>query len=55
MPANLRGDLGTDDGTGCTDLGWRRSRSYVAHNKDGAPALEGRLMLLTLLIDATPP
>ncbi|WNF00962.1 C45 family autoproteolytic acyltransferase/hydrolase [Streptomyces luomodiensis] len=55
MLANLRGDLGTDDGTGCTDLGWRRSRSYVAHNEDGAPALEGRLMLLTLLIDGDVP
>ncbi|MEU6083632.1 C45 family peptidase [Streptomyces sp. NPDC047108] len=53
--ANLRGDLGTDDGTGCTDLAWRRSRSFVAHNEDGAPALDGRLMLLTLVIDGLPP
>ncbi|MFI9025939.1 C45 family autoproteolytic acyltransferase/hydolase [Streptomyces sp. NPDC053560] len=53
--ANLRGDLGTDDGTGCTDLGWRRTRSRVAHNEDGAPALDGRLMLLTLRIDGEAP
>ncbi|WBO61450.1 C45 family autoproteolytic acyltransferase/hydolase [Streptomyces camelliae] len=53
--ANLRGDLGVDDGTGCTDLGWRRTRSYVAHNEDGAPALDGRLMLLTLLVDGDVP
>ncbi|MER6421050.1 C45 family autoproteolytic acyltransferase/hydolase [Streptomyces sp. NPDC001137] len=52
--ANLRGDLGVDDGTGCTDLGSRRTRSYVAHNEDGAPALDGRL-LLTLLVDEDVP
>ncbi|MFG2530919.1 C45 family autoproteolytic acyltransferase/hydolase [Streptomyces sp. NPDC048516] len=55
MPANLRGDLGAGDGTGCTDLGWRRARSYVAHNEDGAPVLDGRLMLLTLRIDGDAP
>ncbi|GAA0485083.1 hypothetical protein GCM10010361_57470 [Streptomyces olivaceiscleroticus] len=55
LRANLRGDLGTDDGTGCTDLGWRRTRSRVAHNEDGAPALDGRLMLLTLRIDGEAP
>ncbi|MFF9482767.1 C45 family autoproteolytic acyltransferase/hydolase [Streptomyces sp. NPDC014733] len=53
--ANLRGDLGVDDGTGCTDLGWRGTRSYVAHNEDGAPALDGHLMLLTLLVDGDVP
>ncbi|MFF4806132.1 C45 family autoproteolytic acyltransferase/hydrolase [Streptomyces sp. NPDC001351] len=53
--ANLRGDLGVEDGTGCTDLGWRRTRSCVAHNEDGAPALDGRLMLLTLLVDGDVP
>ncbi|POX40332.1 hypothetical protein C3486_14040 [Streptomyces sp. Ru73] len=53
--ANLRGDLGAEDGTGCTDLGWRRTRSLVAHNEDGAPALHGRLMLLTLRIDGEAP
>jgi hypothetical protein len=53
--ANLRGDLGVDDGTGCTDLAWRRGTSFVAHNEDGAPALEGRLMLLTLALDGLAP
>ena len=34
---NLRGDLGlVDGGIGCSDLGWRRERSVVAHNEDGA-------------------
>ncbi|MFZ3566713.1 C45 family autoproteolytic acyltransferase/hydrolase [Streptomyces sp. BH097] len=54
--ANLRGDLGVDDGTGCTDLGLRGdSGSFVAHNEDGAPALDGRMMLLTLLLDGHAP
>jgi hypothetical protein len=53
--ANLRGDLGGHDGTGCSDLGWRRARSLVAHNEDGAPALQGRFMLLTLAIDGEVP
>jgi hypothetical protein len=52
--ANLRGDLG-GDGTGCSDLGWRRARSLVAHNEDGAPGLQGRFMLLTLAIDGEAP
>jgi hypothetical protein len=53
--ANLRGDLGGRDGTGCSDLGWRRARSLVAHNEDGAPALQGRFMLLTLAVDGEAP
>ncbi|MER7197851.1 hypothetical protein CG723_27950 [Streptomyces sp. CB01635] len=54
--ANLRGDLGVGDGTGCTDLGRRGgSGAFVAHNEDGAPALDGRLMLLTLLIEGQAP
>lgn len=53
--ANLRGDLGGGDGTGCSDIGWRRERSYVAHNEDAAPALHGRLTLLTLIIDGDAP
>jgi hypothetical protein len=52
--ANLRGDLG-GDGTGCSDLGWRRTRSLVAHNEDGVPALLGRFMLLTLAVDGEAP
>jgi acyl-CoA:6-aminopenicillanic acid acyl transferase len=53
--ANLRADLGGGDGTGCSDLGWRRERSYVAHNEDAAPALHGRLTVLTLTIDGDAP
>jgi hypothetical protein len=53
--ANLRGDLGGGDGTGCSDLGWRRERSFVAHNEDAAPALHGRLTLLTLIVDGDAP
>ncbi|MER7398260.1 C45 family peptidase [Streptomyces sp. NPDC000151] len=53
--ANLRGDLGATDGTGCTDLGWRRTRSFVAHNEDGAPALDGHFILLTLRVDGEAP
>lgn len=66
--ANLRGDLGGDDGVGCSDLGWRAEppaarlrqghlaeHSYIAHNEDGAPALSGRFMLLTLQLDGEQP
>ncbi|MGH3095180.1 MAG: C45 family autoproteolytic acyltransferase/hydrolase [Streptosporangiales bacterium] len=53
--ANLRGDLGSEDGTGCSDLGWRRQRSYVAHNEDGASALRDRFMFLSLAVDGEPP
>ena len=46
---NLRGDLGlVDGGIGCSDLGWRRERSVVAHNEDGALEDVGRCALLTL-------
>ena len=45
---NLRGDLGlVDGGIGCSDLGWRRERSVIAHNEDGAPEDVGRCALLT--------
>ncbi len=66
--ANLRGDIGGEDGdagegdvggagdgTGCTDLAWRRERAFVAHNEDGAPALDGRLTLLTLRLTGEAP
>jgi hypothetical protein len=52
--ANLRGDLGTGDGTGCTDLAWVGSSSLVGHNEDGAPVFDGIGRLLTLLIDGEP-
>ncbi|MGH3435167.1 MAG: C45 family autoproteolytic acyltransferase/hydrolase [Sciscionella sp.] len=48
--ANLRGDLGGDDGVGCSDLAYRGTRSLLAHNEDGAPALDGRFLLLTVAI-----
>lgn len=51
LAANLRGDLGSD-GTGCSDLGWRRARSYLAHNEDGHAAT--RLTILTLSVDGDP-
>ncbi len=53
--ANLRGDVGAADGTGCSDLGWCGRRSLVAHNEDGAAVLHGRLMLLTLAVDGEVP
>lgn len=53
--ANLRGDLGGDDGTGCSDLGWHRARSIIAHNEDGAPALQDRFMIVTLAVDGEAP
>lgn len=52
--ANLRGDLGTGDGTGCTDLAWVGPSSLVGHNEDGAPLFDGIGRLLTLLIDGEP-
>lgn len=52
--ANLRGDLGGDDGVGCSDLGWRGERGFIAHNEDGAPALDGRFLLLTLAVEGEP-
>src|SRR5947207_9310845 len=46
---NLRGDLGlVDGGIGCSDLGWRRERSVVAHNEDGALEDGGRCALLPM-------
>lgn len=52
---NLRGDLGTDDRTGCTDLAFRDGNSvFLAHNEDGAPEFEPYCVLLTLRIDGEP-
>ncbi|MEV6829822.1 C45 family peptidase [Amycolatopsis sp. NPDC051102] len=50
--ANLRGDLGAGDGTGCTDLAW--APWLLGHNEDGAPVFDGIGRLLTLLIDGEP-
>jgi hypothetical protein len=53
---NLRGDLGlVDGGIGCSDLAWRRGRSVIAHNEDGAPEDVGRYALLTLASGVRPP
>jgi hypothetical protein len=53
--ANLRGDLGGDDATGCSDLAFQGRHSIMAHNEDGAPALEGHLMVVTLKVDGEVP
>lgn len=49
--ANFRGDIGTGDGTGCSDLAWRGDLSMIAHNEDAAPALKEHMMFLTLVLD----
>ncbi|WP_269857118.1 C45 family autoproteolytic acyltransferase/hydolase [Streptomyces sp. RPT161] len=48
---SLRGDFGTAARMGCSDLAWRRETTVVAHNEDADPLLDGRLMLLTLLVE----
>ena len=53
--ANLRGDLGGHDGVGCSEFAHRGARCLLAHNEDGAPALRGRFLLLTLLITGEVP
>ena len=58
---NFRGDVGVterdtaDDGTGCSDLAWRRERSFIAHNEDQPDFFAGRCMLLTLELDGRQP
>jgi hypothetical protein len=52
---NFRGDLGTvTSGIGCSDLAWRRARSVIGHNEDGAPENVGQCALLTLALDGLP-
>jgi hypothetical protein len=52
---NFRGDLGEVlGGIGCSDLAWRRERSVIAHNEDGAPENVGQCTLLTLALDGLP-
>jgi len=49
---NFRGDLGqVAGGIGCSDLAWRRERSVIGHNEDGAPENVGPCALLTLGLD----
>ncbi len=52
---NFRGDLGqVTGGIGCSDLAWRRERSFIGHNEDGAPENVGQCALLTLVLDGMP-
>jgi hypothetical protein len=52
---NFRGDLGpVTGGIGCSDLAWRRERSLIGHNEDGAPENLGHCALLTLALDGLP-
>jgi Acyl-coenzyme A:6-aminopenicillanic acid acyl-transferase len=52
---NFRGDLGqVVGGIGCSDLAWRRERSVIGHNEDGAPENVGQCALLTLALDGLP-
>jgi Acyl-coenzyme A:6-aminopenicillanic acid acyl-transferase len=52
---NFRGDLGpVTGGIGCSDLAWRRDRSLIGHNEDGAPENVGQCALLTLALDGLP-
>jgi hypothetical protein len=63
---NFRGDIGdtspdtsdpaaNEDGTGCSDLAWRRQRSFIAHNEDESEFFAGRCTLLTLAVDGRQP
>ena len=52
---NFRGDLGSvTGGIACSDLAWRRERSLIGHNEDGAPENVGQCALLTLALDGLP-
>jgi hypothetical protein len=52
---NFRGDLGlVTGGIGCSDLAWRRERSLIGHNEDGAPENVGQCVLLTLALEGLP-
>jgi Acyl-coenzyme A:6-aminopenicillanic acid acyl-transferase len=52
---NFRGDLGSvSGGIGCSDLAWRRERSLIGHNEDGAPENLDQCTLLTLALDDLP-
>ena len=52
---NFRGDLGQlEGGIGCSDLAWRRGRSFIAHNEDQGVSMTGHAALLTLAIEGLP-
>jgi Acyl-coenzyme A:6-aminopenicillanic acid acyl-transferase len=65
---NFRGDVGIDapasagnssatavDAAGCSDLAWRRQRSFIAHNEDESAFFDGRCVMLTLALDGLQP
>jgi len=58
---NFRGDLGAFQpgpagaAAGCSDLAWRRQRSFIAHNEDEPDFFAGRCALLTLVLDGQQP
>ncbi len=58
---NFRGDLGVTgpdpagERAGCSDLAWRRQRSFLAHNEDEPDFFAGRCALLTLALDDQQP
>jgi len=58
---NFRGDLGVfpsggaGEAGGCSDLAWRRTRSFIAHNEDEPESYLGRCPLLTLRLDGQQP
>lgn len=58
---NFRGDLGVagpdpaGERAGCSDLAWRRQRSFLAHNEDEPDFFAGRCALLTLALDDQQP
>ncbi|MFF4484664.1 C45 family autoproteolytic acyltransferase/hydrolase [Streptomyces sp. NPDC001520] len=52
---NLRGDLGTEEKIGCTDLAFRNNDAvFLAHNEDGSPEFEPYCVMLTLRLDGEP-
>jgi acyl-CoA:6-aminopenicillanic acid acyl transferase len=50
-------DAGAGHGAngGCSDLAWRRERSFIAHNEDDSGFYQGRSALLTLMLDDLQP
>ena len=52
---NFRGDLGiVGEGGGCSDLAWRRRKSFIAHNEDDSEFFDGRSAMLTLALEGRP-
>ena len=52
---NFRGDIGVSVADeNCSDLAWRRERSFLAHNEDDDPFFADRSALLTMALDGLP-